>query len=267
VTVRQAERTRGASFDVVDPIVGTFAWQHMDRGSYANNSYRRTANTLRTLEGLLTDDVLLKGLRAYTERHRFQHPRPDDLFRALEAESGQDLQWFFDSAFRSPDELDFGIGEVRNESLPGTESGQARGQEPSQEPGQEKGQEPERESVVILRRHGAMRFPTEVRLVFEDGSERLLRWNLDDSLEALDGQPVPRTTAPQRERQGRWRDVRFRGGSALVSAEVDPRRLVDLDTDRTNDGARAAGGRPVGLALALRVLGWVEMNTTFYGGL
>ena len=46
-------RTGNARHPVVDPIAGRRAWEYMDGRSYYNNSYRRTAASLRTIEALV----------------------------------------------------------------------------------------------------------------------------------------------------------------------------------------------------------------------
>jgi hypothetical protein len=49
---------------------------------------------------------------------------------------------------------------------------------------------------------------------------------------------------------------------------VDPQRRLALEHDRTNDGLvrKPKGPSPV-LPLSVRMLGWVEMMTSFTGGL
>ncbi|MHC5010583.1 MAG: M1 family metallopeptidase [Planctomycetota bacterium] len=258
ISVREAERTRYASYDLVDPIAGTFAWRHMDRGSYGNNSYRRTANALRTLEGLLGEDTMLRAMRAYTEKYRFGHPTPGDFFREVEvvaaADGRGDVGWFFDEAFRRAATLDFGVGEIRVEDLPGQDD--------------VADDEKEKESIVIVRRYGGIRFPTEILVRFADDSIARYRWERNDGLTVLGDGPPPDRMAPPLEFQGRWLGLRFRGRHPVVLAQVDPERRVDLDVDRLNDGLRAEGeGAPVALGIALRVMGWVQMSTSFYGGL
>jgi hypothetical protein len=253
--VSEHERARNAGVDLADPVVGTFAWHHVDRGSYANNSYRRTASALRTLRTLVGEAAMVRILRTYGERFRFRHPTPDDLFGVVTevaAAEGQDVAWFLDAAFRGTEHLDFGVERVLVEDVPGKQG--------------------EKESTVTVRRFGGIPFPTEVRVQLEDGTVGRYLWRLDDRVDTLEG-PTPRRLEPPRgaegdPSQGRWVTLRFAGVAPVLVAQVDPERKVGLDRDRTNDGRRAQGrGARAALRPALHVLGWTEMNAAFYGGL
>ena len=59
------------------------------------NSYEKGAWTLHMLRGIVGDSAFFRGVRAYYNAHRHSTALTDDLRRAIEKESGQDLQWFF----------------------------------------------------------------------------------------------------------------------------------------------------------------------------
>ena len=80
------------------------------------------------------------------------------------------------------------------------------------------------------------------------------------------GTAVSRVT-PQRPEQARWVKLRFRGRQKALSAEVDPYQAYGLDRDRTNDGRTTKRNAGASIQIGLRALGWVEMSTSFYGGL
>jgi hypothetical protein len=245
-TVGEHERSRYAEWPDTDSLSGRAGWRYLDGRAYGTQSYRRTANVLRTLEGWLGEETMVRVMRTYAERFRFRHPTPADFEATASEVAGQDLKWFFDGLVRDSQVLDFGVHEIANG---------------------EKEPDGTLESTVTVRRYGGARFPTTVRVGFEDGTARTLRWGLDDRVTSLDGGPLPATSAPPESQQYRWVKLRFRGTSPVAVAETDPERRVSLEVDRTNDGRRAETDSRPSLRLAIRVLGWVEQWTTFYGGL
>lgn len=87
------------------------AWEYVDRRSYSNNSYRRPAAVLRTLEGLVGRDAFLRGMREYARVWRYGHPKPDDFFRDFQAGTGiaEDLSWYFAELFRGTGTVDWSV--------------------------------------------------------------------------------------------------------------------------------------------------------------
>jgi len=86
-------------------------WEYVDRLSYSNNSYRRPAAVLRTLEGLVGRDAFLRGMREYARLWRYAHPKPDDFFRDFQAGTGtaEDLSWYFAELFRGTGTVDWSV--------------------------------------------------------------------------------------------------------------------------------------------------------------
>ena len=256
-TVGDGERTRDAATPIVDPIAGRKAWEYMDRRSYGVNSYRRTANALRTLEGLVGEETMLRILRTYGERFRFQHPTPAQFFQTAQEVAGKDLQWFFDDVFIHGRSVDYGIESLETFPVPVVKvKGEAKADESELH-----------RSDVVVRRFGEARMPVEVRIRFEDESERRFLWERDDSVRAIDGGAEPSVVNPKRPSQARWTRLRFIGPEKVAIAAVDPNRQFGLERNRVNDGRRKEPHRGASTNLALRMLGWVEMTTSFYGGL
>lgn len=69
------------------------------------------------------------------------------------------------------------------------------------------------ESVVDIRRWGGAVFPVEIRVTFSDGSIAEERW---------DGRE-------------RWTRFRYRDRARVTTVEVDPRRVLVLDVNSTNN--------------------------------
>jgi len=256
--VAEGERLRDAERPVVDPIAGRKGWEYLDRSSYGVNSYMRTANALRTLERLVGERTMLRILRRYVELWSFRHPRPEDFFRVAEevaTEDGAgDLAWFFDEVFVRGLPVSYGVDAIESRPAPIA---------PESLP---PGAKPPVLSRVIVRRHGEARFPVEVVLRFEDGGERRLRWNRDDSLEALDGGDVPPRVAPARGEQQRWVGLNVVAPTGVALVQVDPAERLALERNRLDDGWRATSHPQAAIHLTLRALGQVQMTTTFYVG-
>jgi hypothetical protein len=268
ISVAEHERTRVARRPIVDAIAGVKAWEYMDGRSYGQNSYARTAASLRTLEALVGEETLLRGLRRYVDTYRYRHPTPRDLFATLTevaAEADRPaLGRLLATLFERADTVDYGVEALDVLDFDDDDHG-AHDDKPRDPLA------PKRlpESTVLLRRHGDGRLPVEVLVRFEDGSERRVRWELDGSVSAGDkGLPPLQPIAPKGREQGRWTKIRFAHPAKVASAEVDPRHLLNLEHDRTNDGlVREPEGLSPVLPLSVRLLGWVELMTSFYGGL
>jgi aminopeptidase N len=66
------------------------------------NSYQKGGWTLHMLRRLVGDSAFFRGLRQYYGAHRHGTAVTDDLRHAVEATSGQRLDWFFDQWLRRP---------------------------------------------------------------------------------------------------------------------------------------------------------------------
>jgi hypothetical protein len=93
------------------------------------------------------------------------------------------------------------------------------------------------DSAVVLRRLAGGVFPVEVHVTFDDGSDVTQSWDGAD----------------------RWHTLAFRRGAHVTSVEVDPRRIVTLDRNYTNNTwARDPHGAEAGRRWAARWLTWFE---------
>ena len=92
-------------------------------------------------------------------------------------------------------------------------------------------------TTVVARRLGAGQFPVDVMVTFENGEQARVKW---------DGRP-------------RWQQFTFDRPSKAVSAQVDPERVLVLDTYVTNNSQTLA---PAGDAAAskwsLRWMVWLQ---------
>ncbi len=177
------------------------------------HSYNKTALWLTTLERYLGWDTLRRVLSTFFERYRYAHPSPAAFFEVANEVSGQDLTWFFDEVYRSSNDFDYAVGRIASERLE-TQGLFEDGDRLVYRKGDPK--ESAYRTEVVFERRGAGRFPVELLLVFEDGSEAREFW---------DG-------------RARWKLVTVEGDVALSHAVVDPERKLALDLFYSNNSKR-----------------------------
>jgi hypothetical protein len=168
----------------------------------------KTAVWLETLERYLGWPAVQRMLEAYATRFRFAHPAPADFFQVAAEVSGRDLSWFFDEVYRTADVFDYGVDRI--ESVAASRDA------------------PLYRTSVVVRRDGDAIFsgtakrPTgtfqegdaiEIAVTFADGHIVQERW---------DG-------------RARFHVLQYESAVPAVSAEVDPRQVLVLDTHRINN--------------------------------
>lgn len=171
-------------------------------------SYDKTALWLHTLERHLGWPTLRRGLSAYYERWKFDHPKPQDLFDILSESAGTDLGWFFDQVHGSSAVFDYGVAQLSTQRTAGRGFFDGEFRDGSEEAG-----EGEFESTVVVRRYADGVFPVNVVVEFADGHVERRTW---------DG-------------QAQWTAYRFVREARATSAAVDPERVLLLDVNYTNN--------------------------------
>jgi len=255
-TYRQLMRGNYLFYADLDQII-TRAWEFYDGNSYGVNSYAKPGLVLTTLQNYLGKDVMRKAMRTYVERWRFKHPTSDDFFAVVEEVAGQDLDWFFDQAFRSNAVLDYSVSSVTTREIKpargydfsltvtSDDSAGTNGQEVAARPDTTDRADTTRSeakpgkryrSVVTVRRLGAFKFPVEVEFGFADGETVRKSW---------DG-------------QGYWARFEFERPARLVYATVDPDRKIVMDVNFSNN-SRTVKTQWLGLnKLSVRWLFWMQ---------
>ena len=153
-------------------------------------------------------------MATFFERYKFKHPRPEDFFAVVDEVSGREMGWFWDEVYYSSSSFDYAIASAKSqpldiEGLVGDEGAlelRSRG-------GETAGETPTYRSEVVARRNGGSKFPMEILLVFEDGSEARHAW---------DG-------------KARWTLIVEERTSRLSHAIIDPDEILLLDIDRSNN--------------------------------
>ncbi len=126
------------------PMYGR-AWD-FDMLEYGIAAYSKPVVSLRTLERVLGEEMMVDVMGTLFQRYQFAHPTTEDVRGVAEEVSGRDLSWFFDGLVYSDAVLNYAVGRVDEHS-------------------------------VTLVRQGELVIPTEVLVAFSDGSTVLETWD------------------------------------------------------------------------------------------
>jgi hypothetical protein len=225
-----------------DPLT-RFAWQFLDRRSYASVTYAKTALVLATLERHLGPERMRAALRAYFERWRFGHPSDRDFVEAVNQSAGEDLSWYFDQTIYGTGVLDYAVTRVRSEDA--LEFAGARVPPTPTESSPTAAKDHRYRNEVVVERLGTIRMPVEIAIGFEDGTETAESW---------DG-------------QDRWRRFEYTGPLRVEYATVDPHRKLPLDVNLLNNSRMRVSGTRGVIRLAGRSGFWFQNLLHFLTGL
>jgi hypothetical protein len=121
------------------------AWE-FNMLDYSIATYSKPVLSLRTLEYVLGEEVMLEIMSTFFQRYQFAHPTADDFRTVAEEVSEQDLSWFFDGLVAGGSAVNYAVAEMT-------------------------------EQTVTVVRFGDLVIPTEVLVTFSDGSTVLEPWN------------------------------------------------------------------------------------------
>jgi hypothetical protein len=183
-------------------------------GAHQNMSYHKTALMLHTLERMYTWDVMQRALSIFFTRWKFKHPRPDDFFAVINEVTGKDHTWFLDQVYKSSNTFDYAVESMTSEPI------RARGVMESADglKFQETKVDGQFRTTVVVRRLAAGQFPVDVLVTFSNGDQAREQWN----------------------GLGRWGVFTFDKPVKAVSAQIDPERVLLLDTNYTNNSLESA---------------------------
>ncbi|MEJ2189816.1 MAG: M1 family metallopeptidase, partial [Acidobacteriota bacterium] len=234
------------------------AWTYRPGGSYGLNSYARPAVTLRHLENLLGEETFARAMRRFFQTWRFRHPSTADFEAIMLDEANSDISWFLEQALHTDRRLDYRIRTARSrhekdprgwfwdedgqKTLLGvadrheTEKQGDEEEEASERDDKTSGEEELYRSEVIVDRRGDFIHPVTVELVFDDGETFRYQW---------DG-------------RSRWQKIVEVRPAKLVSAEVDPDHLMELDVDPLNNSIRLEKDRRPAAQMIDSLVFWLQ---------
>jgi hypothetical protein len=198
----------------------------------------KTVLALGTLERWLGRPVFDEALAAFLRLSRDRSVTLADFERAVSDVSAQDLSWFFDETFRKAGVFDYGV-----ERLSTVKDGDAY------------------TTTIVARRYGNADFTgaSAPRVDgFESGRGIALRVVFADTQQVTaywDG-------------RGEEKTFRYRSPSPVVSATVDPDRVLLLDLNQTNNSRTLAPKNGAAASTwALRYFIWLEDLLLSYSSL
>lgn len=183
-------------------------------GTHQNMSYHKAALMLHTLERMYTWDVMQRALSIFFTRWKFKHPRPEDFFAVINEVTGKDHTWFLDQVYRGSNPFDYAVESMTSEPIAARgmmESANGLAFQDTKVDGQF-------HTTVVVRRLAAGQFPVDVLVTFSNGEQAREQWN----------------------GLGRWAVFTFDKPFKAVSAQVDPERVLLLDTNYTNNSVESA---------------------------
>ena len=185
--------------------LGTPTWM-LWPGTHQSVSYHKAALMLHTLERRHSWEVMQRVLSTFFTRWKYQHPTPDDFFAVLNEVTGQDHAWFVEQVYRNSLTFDYGIERIASENIAWRGLNDTTAFE-------NQTLDKLYRTTVVVRRLGSGQFPVDVLVTFSDGHQERERW---------DG-------------RSRWQNFSYDRPARAVSAQVDPERVLLLDTDFTNN--------------------------------
>jgi hypothetical protein len=253
------DRAVGIQVVELDPIT-TFSWKFYSMGSYGLNVYMRASTCLNTLEGLVGEDLMLRILRTFQTRFRYQHPQTGDFIQVVNEVTGRDFSWFFEELFFNTLNFDYGISSLtsykKKKHFRGTFD--LDGQKELFSEKQVKAMEAEDEesdsqkiyvTEVVLRRFGEAKVggdaSIKLKIVFEDGSEEVVPW---------DG-------------QSRWKKFIFEKPVKAKVALVDPDEIWLIDSNLANNSLKRKASKKQILPFTNKLFFWIQNYLQFMSAL
>ena len=188
--------------------MSTHSDHYQTNSAYGAAAYSKGAVFLAQLGYVIGEEARDRGMYRYWNTWKFKHPNVNDLIRAMEKESGLELDWYKEYFVYSTKTIDYGVKEV-NASVDGTS--------------------------ITLERIGAMPMPIDLVITYKDGTKELVYL----PLEILRGAKMEEPNAPKLVLTQDWPWVYptltislKRELDTIKSIEIDPsKRMVDIQEE------------------------------------
>jgi len=214
VTVGEREEQRLSYISAADrdPIAEN-AYDYYNSNSYGGITYGKTASVLVTLEGIIGEDTMAKAMHVYFMKYRFTHPTKEDFLKTIEEVSGKDLRWYFSQAIYGSQVMDYEVLDVNSFPVNWYEGEK----KDAKKDNNKDNDDTVYQSYVSLHRKEDFVMPVEVEIVFRDSKNRE-----EKVREHWDG-------------KSRWIRFSYLKKAKVVSAEIDPDHIVQIDRNDFNN--------------------------------
>lgn len=202
-------------------IPGQAGWK-FEHGNAHSIIYGKTALALQTLEGLIGIETMDKVMQTYFERWKFKHPCGRDFIAIVNEvvarelpekyaqEFGGTMDWLFDQLIYGTNACDYAVASISNKRMEkelGLFDDRKNCEVPDGEP------QNTFQSKVILYRLGEVQLPVDVLIFFEDGTEKMEKW---------DG-------------KARSYDFQYTGDQKIDCVVIDPNHKIPIDKNSINN--------------------------------
>jgi aminopeptidase N len=161
---------KGNPADEIVPLLkDSLAPSMMSRADMLTEKYRHPLVYFKPAFGLvLLREVVLGhdrfdyAFKKYTERWAYKHPSPDDFFRTMNNEAGEDLSWFWKEWFVNNWQLDIAVSDVSNKT----------------------GEDGSNTASIVINNLQKMAMPCTVELDLKDGSKQLIQLPVETWLQS-----------------------------------------------------------------------------------
>ncbi|NDE61603.1 MAG: hypothetical protein EB038_05230, partial [Cyclobacteriaceae bacterium] len=132
--------------------MSTHADHYHTNSAYGSAAYSKGAVFLAQLGYVIGEEARDKGMLRYWNTWQFRHPNANDLIRAMEKQSGLELDWYKEYFVYSTKTIDYAVKEV----VPTKEG-----------------------TSITLQRIGLMPMPVDLQITYQDGTKELIYLPLD----------------------------------------------------------------------------------------
>lgn len=197
-----------------------FAWKY-PKGAYSIMTYTKTATWMRTLENLIGREVMDEILQTYYQRWKFRHPSGKDFIdivneivpKRMGNKFGESMDWYFEQVLYKAPTCDYKVAEITNAEGSGK---------------------------FTIEREGDMVMPTEIEVLFTDGSKKLIDWN---------GKENTKTFVFKKQIKHIW---------------LDPETKNLMDLNIVNNAKSVNQSRTIFVKYSAKFLFWVQTYFQFF---
>lgn len=214
-------------------ILQRFAWEFMSGESYGANSYSKAELMLRSLKRFMGEEKFWSMMKAYSTRHWFKHPKPEDFLRTVDEFAGGEAVNILRQLIYQEGFLDYAVAKLVNHRLP---SPQGKFDQQLQSLAEKEYAQNNYLVEVLVRRLGEIKVPVDILIEFQDGTILKEKW---------DGQAL-------------WRKFVYQRPVPAVKAVVDPDFTWVIDLNRRNNSLVNKPSPWGWLKLASRWLFWLQ---------
>jgi len=180
--------------------MSTHADHYHTNSAYGSAAYSKGAVFLAQLGYVIGEEARDKGMLRYWNTWHFRHPNSNDLIRAMEKQSGLELDWYKEYFVYSTKTIDYAVKEV----VPTKEG-----------------------TSITLHRIGLMPMPVDLQITYQDGTKELIYLPLD----VMRGEKAEEQGSAPRVQTMVWTWT-FPQMTLHVSKPIESIKSVEIDPSR-----------------------------------